>query len=627
MCGICGKIYFNKNKLVANGEIKKMTDVLSHRGPDDQGIFIDKQVGLGHRRLSIIDLSPLGHQPMSDAEGKIWLVHNGEIYNFLELKKELEKDGIKFKSKTDTEVIIYLYKKYGIDCLKHLRGMFAFAIWDKEKQQLFLARDRVGKKPLKYYFDNNCFIFASELKAILKNPEVKKEPDFGAIDEYFTYQYVPHPKTGFKNIYKLPPAHYLIIKLNPKEIRSQKYWELNYSEKLDLSEKEWEEKITEKLTEAVRLRLVSDVPLGAHLSGGIDSSLIVGLMALQSKEPIKTFSIGFKESEYNELPFARLVAKKYKTNHLEFIIEPKTIEILDKIVYHYEEPYADSSALPSWYISELTKKYVTVALNGDGGDENFAGYTRYNAMKLYCQLKHLPFKKNLKKINQFAYQITKKRIFQKGYRFLNSWSSGSNLIDSFLKIVSYFNQEEKNLIYTDEFKQKIQNSRWHSFIEKKFKEAEKLDWLDKLLYVDINSNLADDLLVKVDIASMAHSLEIRSPFLDHEFLELTAKMPSDLKMKGHNKKYLLKKIAEKYLPEECIKKQKQGFSVPLEHWFRKQLFDYLKNELLDKKFLDFGFKKEGIEKMLSDHKNYRQNYAYQFWTLLFLKKWLQIWFE
>jgi asparagine synthase (glutamine-hydrolysing) len=623
MCGIVGKLNFNKAHFVSEGLINEMTKTISHRGPDNRGIFIEKNIGLGHSRLSIIDLSPAGHQPMCDNGEKIWIVFNGEIYNYLVLKKELEKQGIIFKSKTDTEIIIYLYKKYGIDCLKYLRGMFAFAIWDKEKKQLFLARVRVGKKPLKYYHDKNCFIFASELKAILKNSEVKKEMDCDAIDEYLTYQYVPHPKTGFKNIWKLEPAHYLMVKENG-EIIKQRYWHLDYSQKLNLSEYEWKEKIFEKLKESVRMRLVSDVSLGAHLSGGIDSSLIIALMAQEQNSPIKTFSIGFKEAKYNELPYARLVANRYKTEHYEFIVEPNAVEILPQLAYQYEEPYADSSALPTWYLSEMTRKYVTVALNGDGGDENFAGYTRYNAIKIYQQLKFIPFKSGLEHLNRILYQTTGMKIFENGSKLFQSYSQ--SILDFYLKIIDYFSQEDKKLIYSEEFKQKVKNSRWHSFLEEIYIQTSNLDCLEKFLRVDFNSYLPNDLLVKIDIASMAHGLEVRSPFLDQEFLELTAKMPVNLKMKKHNKKYLLKKIAEKHLPKECIYRSKQGFGVPLEHWFRGRLKDYLREELLSKKFLDYGFKKEGIEQFIEKHKTHRQNHAIQLWALLMLKEWFDRYF-
>lgn len=625
MSGIVGKFYFNEEKIIFEKEIKEMLNALSHRGLNDEGIFINRNIGLGHRRLSLINPAPAGHRPIADDEEKIWIVYDGEIYNFLELKENLEKEGIKFKSsQTDTEVIIYLYKKYGLNCLKYLRGVFAFAIWDSQKRELFLARDRIGRRPLKYYYDNRCFIFASELKSILKNPEVKKEPDFGAIDEYFTYQYVPSPKTGFKNIFKLQSAHYLIVKEDGQVI-NQRYWQLNYLKKLDLSEKEWEKLISDKLKESLKLSLVSKETPGVHLSGGIDSSLIFAFLAQEINEPIKTFSIGFKEKDYNELPYAELVAKKYKSEHKKFIIGPDIIKILPKIVYFYEEPYADSSALPTWHLSEMTKKFVPVVLNGDGGDENFAGYNRYNGMKLFRQFKIVPFKNQLKKINQFLYQILKINLFQKGYRFLSSYSKGS--LDFYLRLIDCFGEEEKDFIYNEEFKKQIQNSRWHSFLEEKFNEAKDFDWLDQILYLDINSYLPDDLLVKVDIASMAHNLEIRSPFLDHEFLELTAKMPSNLKFRGYNKKYLLKKIASSYLPWQCINKPKQGFALPLEHWFRRDLERYLIENLLNKKFLDYGFKKEGIEKLISEHKIYHQNYTPYLWVLLTLSHWFKIWFE
>jgi len=626
MSGIVGKFYFDKEKVISEKEIKEMLNVLCRQGINGEGIFINRNIGLGYRRLSLINPTPAGYQPMADSEEKIWIVYDGEIYNFLELRKNLEKEGIRFKSQTDTEVIIYLYKKYGFNCLRYLRGVFAFAIWDSQKKELFLARDRIGKKPLKYYYDNQCFIFASELKAILKNSEVKKEPDFGAIDEYFTYQYVPSPKTGFKNIFKLQSAHYLIVKEDGQVI-NQRYWQLNYLKKLKLSEREWEKLISDKLRESLKLSLISKEIPAVHLSGGIDSSLILAFLSQEIHKPIKTFSIGFKEKDYNELFYAELVAKKYKTDHKKFIIGPDIIKTLPKIVYSYEEPYADSSALPTWYLSEMTKKFASVALNGDGGDENFAGYSRYDGMRLFRQLKIIPFKNQLKKLNQLLYQILKINLFQKGYRFLNSYTKGP--LDFYLRLIDCFGEEEKDFIYNEEFKKQIQiqNSRWHSFLKEKFNEAKDFDWLDQILYLDINSYLPDDLLVKVDIASMAHNLEVRAPFLDHEFLELTAKMPSNLKFRGYNKKYLLKKIASSYLPSQCIVKPKWGFALPLEHWFRKDLERYLEENLLNKKFLDYGFKKEGIEKLISDHKTYRQNYTPYLWVLLTLSYWFKIWFE
>lgn len=623
MCGIVGKLYFN-NKPVAESGLKAMADAIAHRGPNQAGFWTNNNVGFGFRRLSIIDLSSAGNQPMSDREGMTWIVFNGEIYNFRLLRQELEKDGVKFKSKTDTEIIIYLYKKYGIDCLQKLRGMFAFAIWDENKKQLFLARDRLGKKPLKYYYDKNVFIFASELKAILKCPEVKKEPDFEALDEYLTYQYVPHPKTGFKNIWKLPPAHYMIVK-SSGEVEQKQYWQIDHSKKICLSEKEWEEKIVDKLRESVRSRLVADVPLGAHLSGGIDSSLIVALMAQETNEPVKTFSIGFKESEFNELPYAKMVADKYKTDHHEFIVEPKALEVLPKLAYHYEEPFADSSALPTWYLCEITKQHVTVALNGDGGDENFAGYERYSGMKFFNQLKYLPAKQLLAQINRALYHLTNVKIFSNAYRWFQSYDADRETF--YRNIIDYLSQKDKKMIYAPKLAALAEHSRWRSFLHEKFQKTQGLDWLDQLLSVDINSYLPDDLLVKVDIASMAHALEVRSPFLDHEFMELMAMMPSELKIKGASKKYILKRVAENYLPPECLYRRKQGFSVPLKYWFRNELADYLKS-FLNKNFAsNYGLNQDGIRQMIDGHVSGKENYANSLWAILFLCQWLKIWFE
>ena len=621
MCGIFGKLFFEKTK-IEEKDYKDCLDEISHRGPDDEGFYVDENIILGSKRLAIIDLSEAGHMPMKNEDGRFWIVFNGEIYNFLELRKNLEKRH-KFKSRTDSEVLLHLYEEKGVNCLKYLRGMFAFAIWDKKEKTLFLARDRLGKKPLKYYFNDKFFVFASELKAILKDKEIPKEIDWGAIDEYLTYQYIPHPKTGFKGIFKLEPAHYLLITLD-KKIKKERYWNLNYSQKLNLSENEWIKAIEEKLKESVKIRLISDVPLGAHLSGGIDSSTIVAMMAQEMKEPVKTFSIGFKEKEYDETKYARLVAKRYGTDHHELIIEPNAIEILPKLVYHYEEPYADSSALPTWYLCQMTKNYITVALNGDGGDENFAGYDRYNAVKLYFSLKFLPGKKILKKTNEILYYLTQLRIFHKGARFLSSFEE--DFISFYVRLIGYFQEEQKEKLYHPDLKKLIENSKGSNFLRKIFNKTTG-EWLDRILYLDINSYLPDDLLVKVDIASMAHSLEVRSPFLDHEFMELCAKIPSNLKVKGHNKKYIFKKLALKYIPKECIFRPKTGFGVPLEFWFKNELLNFLKERILSQEFLNYGFNRNFLEQLIKEHQKGIRNHAYRLWALLILEEWLKIFFR
>ena len=622
MCGIVGQFNFNK-KSVLETDILKMNKKIEHRGPDDLGTFIHENIGLGHTRLSIIDLSKNGHQPMSDSSKRFWITYNGEIYNFKELRNNLKKDGIDFKSETDTEVIIYLFKKYGPECLKYLRGMFAFAILDREKKELFLARDRVGQKPLKYYHDQNKFIFASELKAIFTNPEIKKEINLEAIDEYLTFKYIPAPKTGFKNIFKLPPAHYMIIKENGKKI-IKKYWDLNYEKKLKLNEEEILEKVEEKLKESVGLRLMADVPLGAHLSGGIDSSLIVALMSELSNKQLNTFSIGFKEKEYNELPYAKLVAEKYKTNHHEFIINPQALEILPEIAYQYEEPYADASAIPTWYLSKITRKNISVALNGDGGDENFAGYERYRAMQLYYTFKSIPLKKSAGILNSILFRITNNKIFAKATKQLQAdYSSPENF---YLSIIEYLNPNDKRKLYN----QNLQNTlkvKLNNSIQKEnknlFANTSNLNWLDQVLKIGILTHLPDDLLVKIDMASMAFGLEIRSPFLDHELLELSAQISPELKLKGNQKKYILKKIAEKYLPSECIYRPKQGFSVPLEHWFKDELNKYIETKILNKNFLDFGFDKNYIKEILEKHQTKKENNENKLYSLLMLSLWFE----
>jgi len=644
MCGIAGRLNFNKSQKISESLLREMTKTLVHRGPDDEGIFIDNNLGFGHRRLSIVDLSSAGHQPMSDREGKIWIIFNGMIYNFLDLRKKLEKEGVIFKSKTDTEVIIYLYKKYGINCLQYLRGMFAFAIWDKEKRQLFLARDRVGKKPLKYYLNKNFFIFASELKAILKNPEVKKEPDFEAIHHYLTYHYVPSPWTGFLGIKKLPPAHYIIVKENG-EIEIKRYWKLNFAEKWDLSEKEWSEKILEKLRESVEIRTISDVPLGCHLSGGIDSSIVVALLSQFARKPIKTFSVAFETKEnysklssipffstdlFNELPYARKIAKLFKTEHHELIVKPQTIEILPQLSYYYEEPYADSSALPSWYLAEMTRKYITVALNGDGGDENFAGYFRFNYHKITSFYEKIPdiFRSLFLKPGLQLLAKTKYPLLEKAARFTNSFQQPAEKY--YLRYLSPYPEEEKCNLYQPAFREKLKNIQSIEIMLKTFEESGTRDSIDRALYNNFVSYLPDDLTVKMDIATMAHSLEARSPFLDHQFLEMTARMPSNLKLKGFFKnKYILKKTFENLLPKEILYRPKQGFSVPLYDWFKGELENYTKDILLGEKFLKRGiFKKEEVERLFYLSKTKKElDYSKRFWQLLFLEHWFRQYFD
>jgi len=629
MCGITGKIYFDNNS-VSERDILVMNEKIQHRGPDDGGVYIspDKKVGLGHRRLSIIDLSPLGHQPMNYLN-RYWIVYNGEIYNFQEKREMLQKGGYAFKSKSDTEVILALYDKFGKKCLEHLRGMFSFAIYDEKEKTIFCARDRVGKKPFKYYLDDTVFIFASELKAILTQKEYHKEPDYIAIHHYLTLQYCPAPLTGFKDLKKLEPAHYLFIDLKTKKVEKERYWKLDYSRKLNLSENEWKKRIMEKLEESVKLRMISDVPLGAFLSGGIDSSAVVGMMSKLSDRPVKTFSIGFEEEKYNELPYARMIAKKFKTDHTEFIVKPNAIEMLPMLVRQYEEPYADSSALPTYYVSKMTRDYVTVALNGDGGDENFAGYGRYSVQKFGLWYDKIIFihKPIIMPIAKLLARNIKNTFLDRAYRFAKTLSDKYNY--RYVNYICYFTNEMKNEIYTDKFKEEMKTIDSFKIVSEKFKEAESKNKIDQTLYADFSTYLPDDLMVKVDIDSMAVALEGRSPFLDHEMLELTAQIPIDLKLKGfNNKKYILKKALEKFIPNEVMYRPKMGFGIPIDVWLCGELKKYAYDILLSDKAVHRGiFKKEVIQKLLDEHVNTKINHAYQIWALITLELWFQEYFD
>jgi asparagine synthase (glutamine-hydrolysing) len=629
MCGITGKIYL-KDDIVSADDIEVMNEKIKHRGPDDGGVYIspDKKIGLGHRRLSIIDLSPLAHQPMNYLD-RYWIVFNGEIYNFQEKREMLEKDGYVFNSKSDTEVILALYDKFGKKCLEHLRGMFALAIYDEQERTIFCARDRVGKKPFKYYLDENVFIFASELKAILTQKEYKKEPDYIAIHHYLTLQYCPAPLTGFKDIKKLEPAHYLSIDLKNGKIEKERYWKLDYSKKLDLSEDEWKKRIMEKLEESVKLRMISDVPLGAFLSGGIDSSAVVGLMSKLSDKPVKTFSIGFEEEEYNELKYARIVADKFKTDHTEFIVKPDAVEMLPFLVKQYEEPYADSSALPTYYVSKLTREHVTVALNGDGGDENFAGYGRYSVQKFSLWYdKLMPLHKALAlPFSKFLANIFKNNFFDHAYLFAKSLSDDYRR--RYLNYICIFTNDMKKELYTAEFNKLTKAHDSYDLIVEKFNAAGTKNKMDQTLFADFSSYLSDDLMTKVDIDSMAVSLEGRSPLLDHEMLELTAKIPFDLKLRGrNNKKYIFKKALEGLIPDSVMNRPKMGFGVPIDVWFRGKLKNYAYDLLLSEKSVKRGiFKKESVRKILDTHAKTKISYAYHIWALITLELWFREYFD
>lgn len=623
MCGIVG--FINSNSRQVNREIlEKMNRCIIHRGPDEDGFFIKENVALAMRRLAIIDLKG-GQQPIFNEDKTKAIVFNGEIYNFQELKADLEKRGHKFYTNCDTEVIVHLYDEYGADCVQHLRGMFAFAIWDETDKSLFIARDRVGKKPFLYSFrPNGDLIFGSEFTALLAHPDISREVDFEAIDSYLSYLCVPAPQTAFKEIRKLEPAHWMRWK--DGKIETKRYWLPDFSKKIKISEEEAIEETTRIVREATKMRLISEVPLGAFLSGGVDSSMIVALMAQESSQPVKTFSIGFEEQDFSELKYAKKVAEHVGAEYHEFIVKPDALEVLPTLVEHYGEPYADSSAIPTYYVAKETRKFVTVALNGDGGDESFAGYERHAAMRIAEIYYRFPkFARKLFIENPIKFLPTselKKSRIRDAKRFLQAASLPKT--ERYFRWMSTFNREAKSEIYTEDFSQKVSAQNPSEFLDQWFAKAKGLGILDATLLTDQMTYLPNDLLVKVDIASMANSLEARSPFLDHKVIEFAATLPESLKMGRFETKSLLKKAAARLVPKEVIYRRKMGFGVPVGNWFRGEMKDFVRGVLLSEKSLTRGIiKPEAIKKYVDEHTNAERDHAFQIWTLLMLELWFQ----
>jgi len=628
MCGIVGKLNFDSAQAVDKILLRQMNDVLNHRGPDDEGIWVRGPVGLGHRRLAIVDLSPTGHQPMSNEDGTIWLTFNGEIYNHLELRVELEQRGHRYRGNSDTETIIHLYEEYGCDCVKHLRGMFAFALWDEQQHRLFLARDRFGQKPLLYAETVAGLTFASEFKALLQDPAVSREINDLAIHHYLTYGYIPAPLTAFRQICKLPPASTLVWQ--DGNICIERYWHLHYTPKLTLSEAEITEQLLTLLREATRLRLMSDVPLGAFLSGGVDSGAVVALMAESLSEPVKTFSIGFDEQSFNELDYARQVAERYATDHHEFVVTPDALAVLPELVWAYGEPHADSSAVPTYYVSREASQHVTVALNGDAGDELFAGYDRYRAIRLAAYYEKTP--RWLREgiiapvFRNMPESTKRKDVLRRLKRFVLAIDATPER--RYAKWINLFTNMEKAGLYTPNFAAQVSGIDSLVILEQSYALADSTDFVERTQYVDTHTYLPDDLLVKMDIVTMIHSLEGRSPFLDHKLAEFVARLPPTYKLRGQIPKYILKRTLRKHLPKTILNRAKQGFSVPVGRWFRHELRQVAYDVLLDQKALARGIFDEGaVRTLLDEHVSGQANHWPRIWGLLMLELWFQTYID
>jgi asparagine synthase (glutamine-hydrolysing) len=635
MCGITGGVWTDPDLAIDEPALARMTDVLRHRGPDDEGSYASQYqlhppypptpgAALGFRRLSIIDLAG-GRQPMSNEDGTVWIVFNGEIYNFRALRHRLEGSGHRFRTHSDSETIVHLYEDEGTDCFQHLNGMFALAIWDSRRRRLILARDRLGKKPLVYRAEEQRLLFASELKSLLEAPGVPREIDPAAIDQYLTYQYIPHPKTIFRGIHKLPPGHFAVWENGRLTVAP--YWKPDFNREIALSEDEYVEQLREMLTSAVELRMQSDVPLGAFLSGGIDSSIVVALMQQLSQERVKTFTISFPVKEYDESKYAWQVASHLKTDHQTFTVTPQSMEILDQLVWHYDEPFADSSAIPTWYVSKFTRQHVTVALTGDGGDELFAGYPRYKAVALGAMLDRTGPLKSLLALRTWQSlpgSARQKGLLRRFKRF--SEAAAASPVRRYLEWIAIFNEARRAALYNDDFLAALPDADPVSFLQSAWRRAGRRDVVTTASLADLTTYLPCDLMTKVDIASMAHSLECRQPMLDYRVVELAAQMPRRFKFRRGRGKLILRKAFGDLLPRRIWTRPKMGFGVPLDHWFRGELRQLTRDVLLapDARHREF-FRPEAVEQLVREHQSGAFDHAYRLWALLVLELWLEKW--
>ena len=618
MCGICGVWQYTSREPVNRDRLQRMTDTLVHRGPDDRGLYFDDAagVGLGFRRLSIIDLSPAGHQPLSNEDGSVWGMCNGEIYNFADLRRTLESHGHVFRSRTDTEVIVHAYEERGEQCVRDLDGMFALAMWDARRRRLVLARDRLGKKPLYYYDDGQRLLFASELKALLADASVPRALDWTAVGQFLTLGNVTGAHSIFAAIRKLPPGHWLTCETGT--VTTGRYWDwLPAFDRVDAarSEDQWIAQVRATLREVVRQRMVSDVPLGAFLSGGVDSSAVVATMASLSASPVKTFSVGFAERRYNELDYAREVAQHFGTEHHELIVQPEAVrDVLPQLVRQFDEPFADSSAVPTYYLCKLAREHVTVALSGDGGDEACAGYDRYAQALRERALDRIPRRLRrllLSPVGMLPVGVPGRRL---GRRLM------CDATERYVSVMRRMPAEQIAALLTSEALLRVGTDGAAPVLQA-LQHAAHLDALSRMQYADANVYLPDDILVKIDRTSMLNSLEVRCPLLDHRFLELMATVPPGLRLCRGNGKYLLKRALRGVVPEQVVQRRKMGFAVPLQSWFRDDLASFVEDVALDRRTAQRGiFAPPAIEKLLRAQRSLTQLTPH-LWTVLVFELW------
>ncbi len=619
MCGITGIFDLKGQRDIDRELLSRMNETQFHRGPDEGGIHTEPGVGLAHRRLSIIDLST-GQQPLFNEDGSVVVTYNGEIYNFPELSEELKSCGHQFKTHSDTEVIVHAWEEWGEDCVKRFQGMFAFAVWDRNQKKLFLARDRLGKKPLHYsLLSNGLFIFSSELKALYAHPLIERDINPFSVEDYFAFGYIPDPKTIYKKIFKLPPAHTLCLIQGEQLGEPKEYWDIPFNTTSRLLESDAREELVIRFKEAVQPRMMSEVPLGAFLSGGVDSSAVVAMMAGFSEEPVNTCSISFSNPKFNESEFAQMVADRYHTNHYVENVTPDDFDLIDRLAGIYDEPYADSSALPTYRVCELARKHVTVALSGDGADEYFSGYRRHrwhmNEEKVRSILPYsirVPIFGFLGKVYpklDWAPQFLRgKTTFQ---------ALGRDSVAAYMHTISIVSDDMRRQLFSAEFKELIGSYNAINVLRKHAKKAPTKDPLSLIQYLDLKTYLVGDILTKVDRASMANSLEVRAPLLDYRLIEWVSGLKPDFKLNGQQTKYILKKAMEPYLPHDVLYRKKMGFAVPLADWFRGPLNQKVRDSLLGESMQDSGvFNMKYVEHLVSQHQSGVRDYSASIWALL-----------
>ncbi|MCB1861424.1 MAG: amidotransferase 1, exosortase A system-associated [Chromatiaceae bacterium] len=626
MCGITGVFDIKGKREISRELLSRMNETQFHRGPDEGGVHVEPGLGFGHRRLSIIDLSS-GQQPLFNEDGTVVVTYNGEIYNFPELTDELKRLGHVFRTHCDTEVIVHAWEQWGKSCVDRFRGMFAFAVWDRNQETLFLARDRLGIKPLYYAtLADGTFIFGSELKSLIAHPDLPREIDPSAVEEYFAFGYIPEPRTIYKQVYKLSPGFRLVLRRGQAQFLPEQYWDVSFATQMPLNEQQVQAELIERLKEAVKIRMIAEVPLGAFLSGGVDSSAVVAAMAGISNDPVNTCSISFGDPNFNESQYAARVAEQYGTAHRVEQVDPNDFDLIDHLADLYDEPYADSSALPTYRVCELAKKQVTVVLSGDGGDENLAGYRRYRWHTYEERMRSmLPLSIRRPLFGFLGAAYPKADWAPKVFRAKSTLEAmARDSAEGYLHSVSILSNQMRSSLFSADLKRDLQGYRAIEVFRRYARQAPTDHPLSLVQYLDMKTYLPGDILTKVDRASMAHALEVRVPILDHKLVDWISTLPPELKLRGREGKYIFKKALESYLPKEILYRPKMGFSIPLASWFRGPLKQRVRDSILGETMSGSGlFERSYLETLVNQHQSGRRDYSASIWTLMMFDAFLR----